>query len=409
MECGLLGRKLSHSYSPQIHKFLGDYTYTLHELEEDQLGEFLQNGCFTGLNVTIPHKKAVIPYCTELTDCAKKVGAVNTIVRKDNRLIGHNTDYYGFYSMLMKSGLDIAHKKVLVLGSGGAAVTVITVLKELAANVVVISRNGENNYTNLHLHTDASLIVNTTPVGMYPNVGVSPVDIDLFPRLEGVLDLIYNPARTKLLLDAESKGIVTLNGLWMLVAQAKESAEWFTETKIPDSVIEEIYNTLSIQMQNIVLIGMPGSGKSTIGKAIAQSLHREFVDADAIIESRAGMTIPEIFSKSGETLFRQLETRVLADIGKESSLVIATGGGCVTQECNYGHLHQNSLIIWLQREVNKLPTDGRPLSQTASLEKMYELRRPLYAHCCDIILDNNGDPGDTVAALRQIIIKGNKQ
>ena len=407
MECGLLGRKLAHSYSPQIHRYLGNYPYTLHELEENQVGAFLQNSHFTGLNVTIPYKKTVIPYCAELTDCAKKVGAVNTIVRKnDGSLIGHNTDYFGFYSMVSKSGLNVAGKKVLVLGSGGAAVTVIAVLIELKANVVVISRTGENNYTNLHLHADAAVIVNTTPVGMYPNVGASPVDLALFPKLEGVLDLIYNPARTKLLLDAESKGIVTLNGLWMLVAQAKESAEWFTGSRIPDSIIQDIYNKLSHQMQNIILIGMPGSGKSAVGHMLAERLGRKFVDADAEIESRTRMTIPEIFAKGGETQFREVETQILADICKESALVIATGGGCVTQECNYPHLHQNSLIIWLQREIEKLPTNGRPLSQSTALKDMYALRKPLYSHWSDVAIDNNGAPGGSVDAILQFIEKG---
>lgn len=410
MECGLLGKKLAHSYSPQIHKYLGDYPYTLHEMEEDQIGEFIRNSSFTGLNVTIPYKKTVMPYCTELSDCAKKVGSVNTIVRKpDGSLIGHNTDYFGFHSMVLKSNLDVTRKKVLVLGSGGAAVTVIEVLKELGANVVVISRTGEYNYTNLYLHADASVIVNTTPVGMYPNVGVSPVDLDMFSDLEGVLDLIYNPARTQLLMDAEERGLITVNGLWMLVAQAKESAEWFTGKKIPDSIIQDIYSALSIQMQNIALIGMPGSGKSTVGKAIAQKLGREFVDADAEIESRTGLTIPEIFAQGGEILFRQMESQVLADIGKESGLVIATGGGCVTRECNYPHLHQNSIIIWLQRNIDHLPTDGRPLSQANSLANLYAQRKTLYAHYCDISLDNNGSPDATVDALQQIIVKGNIQ
>ena len=407
MECGLLGRKLAHSYSPQIHRYLGNYPYTLHELEENQVGAFLQNSHFTGLNVTIPYKKTVIPYCAELTDCAKKVGAVNTIVRKnDGSLIGHNTDYFGFYSMVMKSGLNVAGKKVLVLGSGGAAVTVIAVLKELKANVVVISRTGENNYTNLHLHADAAVIVNTTPVGMYPSVGVSPVDLALFPKLEGVLDLIYNPARTKLLLDAEEKGIITLNGLWMLVAQAKESAEWFTGTKISDSIIQDIYNKLSCQMQNIVLIGMPGSGKSTVGHLLAQKLGRKFLDVDAEIESHTGMTIPEIFATDGEIQFREVETQILANICKESALVIATGGGCVTQACNYPHLHQNSLIIWLQREIEKLPTNGRPLSQATVLKDMYALRKPLYSHWSDVTVDNNGAPEGSVDAIQQFIEKG---
>ena len=407
MECGLLGRKLAHSYSPQIHKYLADYPYTLHELEENQVGDFLKNSSFSGLNVTIPYKKTVIPYCAELSDCAQKVGAVNTIVRRnDGSLIGHNTDYFGFYSMVLKSGLDVASKKVLVLGSGGAAVTVIAVLEELNANVIVISRTGENNYTNLHLHADAAVIVNTTPVGMYPNVGSSPVDLALFPKLEGVLDLIYNPARTKLLLDAEEKGIITLNGLWMLVAQAKESAEWFTGSKIPDSIIQDIYNKLSYQMQNIVLIGMPGSGKSTVGQLLAEKLGRKFVDADTEIQNRTGMTIPAIFASDGEAQFREMETQVLADICKESALVIATGGGCVTQGRNYPYLHQNSLIIWLQREIEKLPTNGRPLSQATTLADMYTLRKPLYSHWSDVAINNNGVPAGTVGAIQQFIEKG---
>ena len=400
MQCGLLGKTLGHSYSPQIHSYLGDYSYTLFEKKPDEIADFLKNGDFTGLNVTIPYKKDVIPFCQELTECAKKVGAVNTIVRRsDGSLIGHNTDYYGFYSMVARTGLSLAGKKVLVLGSGGASVTIAAVLQELKANVIVISRSGENNYNNLHLHTDAAAIVNTTPVGMYPNNGISPVDLDMFPHLEGVLDIIYNPARTQLLIDAKKRGIPYENGLWMLIAQAKESAEWFSGSKIDDNIIETINNDLRKQMENIVLIGMPGSGKSTIGKVLANKLSKQFVDADAEIERSAQMSIPEIFQKYGEETFRNLETKALSDLGKRSGLVIATGGGCVTKAHNYPLLHQNGTIVWIQRNISKLPTEGRPLSQIGKIEEMYSVRKPLYQSFSDFCVSNNSSLEETVSQI----------
>ena len=253
MKCGLLGKKLGHSYSPQIHSLLADYSYELFEKQPEELEHFLQYGDFTGLNVTMPYKKDVIPYLDELTPRARMLGAVNTIVRtSEGKLIGHNTDYFGFSSMVQRTGLKLAGKKVLVLGSGGASSTVCAVLRELNACITLVSRNGENNYSNLHLHKDASVIINTTPLGMYPNVGISPVDLDAFPRLEGVLDVVYNPARTKILMDAEKHGLITENGLWMLIAQAKESAEWFSGKKIDDSEIEKIYHKLRFQMLNLI-------------------------------------------------------------------------------------------------------------------------------------------------------------
>ncbi|MBQ7817672.1 MAG: AAA family ATPase [Oscillospiraceae bacterium] len=392
MKCGLLGGKLGHSYSPQIHSYLGAYSYELYEKQPEELEDFLKNGDFAGLNVTIPYKKAVIPYCTELSPRAQALGAVNTIVRRyDGTLIGHNTDFFGFETMLHSSGLNVAGKKVLVLGSGGASNTAVAVLQEKGADVVVISRNGENHYSNLHLHNDAAVIVNATPVGMYPNVGQSPVDLSLFPALEGVLDLVYNPARTQLLLDAECRGLIACNGLEMLVAQAKESAEWFTDTTISDDVIPAIHRKLQNQMENIILIGMPGCGKTTIGKHLAEKTGKTFVDADAYLVEKAGKSIPEIFAESGEAGFRALETEVLAELGKQSGRIIATGGGCVTQERNLPLLHQNGTMFWLQRDLTQLPVDGRPLSQGADLTKMYEIRKPMYQHFADYAVNNNGD------------------
>lgn len=400
MKSGLLGRKLGHSYSPQIHALMADYSYELFEKEPEEVGEFVLHGDYTGINVTIPYKKDVIPYLDELSPMAKRMGAVNTIIRKpDGSLYGHNTDYFGFSSMVQRSGIAVAGKKVLVLGSGGASNTAVKVLEDLSARVIIISRSGENNYANLHLHKDASVIVNTTPVGMYPNTGVSPVNLDDFPCLEGVLDMIYNPARTQLLLDAENRGLPHENGLWMLVAQAKEAAEYFAGRKMEDSVIETVYKKLSVQMQNIVLIGMPGCGKSTIGALLAKRLARELADADEKIIQLASKTIPEIFSQDGEEIFRQWETKALEELGKRSCQIIATGGGCVTKTRNFRLLHQNSQIFWLKRELSVLPTNGRPLSQSNRLVDLYTVRKPLYEAFADHVIDNNGSPEETVAAI----------
>lgn len=399
MQCGLLGRKLGHSYSPQIHRRLGDYAYQLFEKEPEELADFLKNGEWGGLNVTIPYKKDVIPYLDELSPVAKRLGAVNTIVRRDGKLIGHNTDYFGFQYLVRKSGLNIAGKKVLVLGSGGASNTASAVLEEFGANVIVISRSGENNYQNLHRHADADLIVNTTPVGMYPNTMVSPVDLALFPGLQGVLDVIYNPARTKILLDAEQRGLVALNGLWMLVAQAKESAEWFTGEKINDQCIAEIHHSLRQQMENLILIGMPGCGKTTVAQMLAASLGKRFVDADQALEDSTGRKITDIIPQDGEAPFRQLETDTLATLGKESGLVIATGGGCVTQPRNYPLLHQNGAILWLTRDLERLPTDGRPLSQVGKLSALYQVREPMYRRFADCIISNDGEIEETLAEI----------
>ncbi len=400
MICGLLGERLGHSFSPQIHKQLGNYSYSLFEKTSDQLEDFLLNGNFQGLNVTIPYKKAVIPYCHKLSEQAQKLGAVNTIVRlSDGSLTGHNTDYFGFRSMAKRLEMDYAGKKVLVLGSGGASNTVCAVMREMGANVITVSRSGENNYQNLHLHSDCAVIVNATPVGMYPHTGASPVDLSLFPNLEAVLDLIYNPLRTKLLMDAQDRGLKTENGLWMLVAQAKESAQWFTGAEISDSVIPEIYRLLQSQMENIILIGMPGCGKSTIGKLVADALHKEFVDADESIEAAAGCSIADIFQQQKETGFRKIETQVLSQLGKRSALVIATGGGCVTRDENLPLLRQNGRIIWIKRDIHILPTDGRPLSMANDLSQMYSIRQPMYEKFADLTICNDTSAQDAAAKI----------
>ena len=302
LRCGLLGRKLGHSYSPAIHERLADYSYRLFEVEPEDLGAFLQEGAFDGLNVTIPYKKDVIPYCAELSDTARAIGAVNTLVRRaDGTLWGDNTDAYGFSMLVQSSGADVAGKKALVFGSGGASATAQYVLRQLGAReVVVISRHGEDNYENLDRHADAQIAVNTTPVGMYPNTGVSPVDLHRLPRLEAALDVVYNPARTEFLLQAEARGLRRANGLLMLAAQAKKSCEDFTSEPVDDAKIFSITKALEAQMHNVILIGMPGSGKTTIGTLVAKRLGRTFVDADSALEREAGMPIPEIFRLEGE-------------------------------------------------------------------------------------------------------------
>ena len=404
MKCGLLGGKLGHSFSPQIHGALADYRYTLWEKSPEELDDFLKNGNFTGLNVTIPYKKDVMPYCAELSEQAKKVGAVNTIVRRrDGTLLGHNTDYFGFAYLLKQSGIAVAGKKCLVLGTGGASVTVQAVLREQGAKVVVLSRSGPENYDHLERHADAALIVNATPVGMYPNTGVSPINLIFFPNLEGVLDLIYNPARTQFLLDAEKLGVPGWNGLSMLVAQAKESAEWFTEKTIPDERIEEIYTRLRRETENLVIIGMPGSGKTTVGRLLAQATGKIFVDVDEEIIRTAGMSISEIFAASGEAGFREIETSVLCKLGKGSGQVIATGGGCVTRPENYPLLHQNGRILRLRRDIGKLPKDGRPLSLTNDLSEMAAEREPLYAAFADLTVDNNDTLEHTLETIVEAI------
>ena len=397
---GLLGRKLGHSYSPAIHACLGDYPYGLFEKEPEEIGDFLKNGPLSGMNVTIPYKKTVIPFLDALSPEAEKLGAVNTIVRReDGTLMGHNTDYFGFRYMVEKSGLDPAGRKCLVLGSGGASATVCAVLRELGSEVVVISRSGENNYTNLERHADGAILVNTTPVGMYPEVGVSPVDLGRLPNLEGVLDIVYNPARTKLLMDAAERGLTALGGLWMLAAQAKEAAEWFLGNSIPDAQIERAYRHIRGMMENIILIGMPGCGKTTTAGLLRERFpERPVVEIDAEIEKAAGESIPEIFAQEGEDAFRALETRVLAEFCKKSGQIISTGGGCVTRDENYPLLHQNGAVIWLQRDITELPTDGRPLSQAGRLEEMYRIRKPMYERFADHIV-KSGD----IRAIERIV------
>ena len=395
---GLLGRKLGHSRSPEIHKALAGYDYDLFPVEPENLEAFLRNTSCLGLNVTIPYKKTVIPYCAALSDAARRLGSVNTMVRRPDGWYGDNTDYAGFHALI--APFQPAGKRALVLGSGGAGTMALQALRDLGAEADIVSRTGEINYENMD--RDASLIVNATPVGMWPENGQRPLDLSEFPACEGVADLIYNPLRTRLLLDAERLGIPCADGLWMLVVQAQKAAELFTGEVIPDEKAEQVYRELRAGMENVVLIGMPGCGKSTVGQALAKAMDRPFYDADAILTERYG-DIPAIFARQGEAAFRAMETEILAELGQKTGAVIATGGGCVTRPENWFHLRQNGRILWLRRPLEALPTDGRPLSQTNPPEILFARRAPLYRAWAENTIDNTGTVDEAVRDFLEAI------
>lgn len=399
---GLLGEHLPHSFSPEIHMNLGNEDYHLFEVAPDNLEKFMKEHNFDGINVTIPYKKSVIPFLDVISPEAEKIGAVNTITVRDGKLYGDNTDYFGFVYMLEKSGITVSGKKTVVLGGGGASATVQAVLRDFGASeVIVVDLYAENNYDNLYLHYDSEIIVNTTPVGMYPNNLKSLVNLDDFKNLSGVLDVVYNPLKTKLILDAMERNIPCATGLSMLVAQAKKAHEIFFDTKLDTSVCEKIEKILYNQMCNIVLIGMAGCGKSTVGNAFSEKLGKELVDTDEMIVNTENKPIPEIFAEKGEDYFRWCENVAVNLAGKEKSQIIATGGGVITREENYKPLKQNGIIVFINRDADLLPTNGRPLSQMHGVKALYEKRMPLYRKFADIEIDGNG----TIDEVADRIIK----
>ncbi|MBQ4097964.1 MAG: shikimate dehydrogenase [Clostridia bacterium] len=397
---GLIGRTLKHSYSKIIHNHLGDYPYDLYEMESDALESFVKGKSVSGYNVTIPYKTEIIPYLDKVEGVAEEIGAINTVVNKDGKLIGYNTDFDGMAFMLKKGGISLKDKTVLVLGSGGTSKTANVVCRHLGAKeVFTVSRTGKVNYQNCY-DINAEVIINTTPVGMFPNNYEKPIDLKRFSRLEGVADVVYNPSLTALTNEAKELGIKHVNGLYMLVAQAKFAAEKFLDKKIDDSVIDDIFNKLVAGKQNIVLIGMPGSGKSTVGKIIAERLGLEFIDTDYEIVKREGRDIPTIFKDDGEEYFRKVEAEVLKDVGKLTGKVIATGGGIVKNIANRYPLRSNGKIFYLKRSVEKLVTDGRPLSKDLeTVKKLYAERKEMYEAFADQTVDNDGEIEKTIKGV----------
>ena len=398
---GLIGRTLGHSWSLPIHHALGCSSYRLMELEPDALPDFLRRDDLGGLNVTMPYKKTVMPFCDWIDEQAAAIGSVNTLVRgADGKLRAWNTDIIGFRYMAALAGICLSGQKVVILGGGGASLTVQEeARRQNAREIVVISRNGENHYGNLERHADADIVVNATPVGMYPDNGAAPLDLTAFPALRGVLDVIYNPRRTALILQAEALKIPCSDGLPMLVAQAAASESLFFGTEISAELQFDVLSCLRQDRTNIALIGMPGCGKSVVGRALALLTGREAIDIDQRIARRVGKSVPEIFASDGEAAFRELEREEIANAGKETGKILVTGGGAVKDSRNYDSLRQNGRIYHLVRDLSLLPTHGRPLSQQTPLSELWNERKPLYERFRDVAIDNNGDISDTAETI----------
>ena len=393
MKYGLIGEKLSHSFSKEIHESLADYTYEIRELTPDEVAPFLEAREFEGINVTIPYKEKVIPYLDSVSDATKKIGAVNTIKKIDGKLIGDNTDFYGMREMILRAGIEIGGKKALILGTGGTSKTAKAVLADLGAReLITVSRQASENTvtyeTAITLHSDAEIIVNTTPLGMYPKTEGVPIDIAHFPNLSGVIDAIYNPLRTNLILEAEGRGIPAVGGLMMLILQAVKASEIFLGKKIDDKEVEAVVKNIFKSKENIVLIGMPGSGKSTLGKLIAEMTDRAFIDTDTVIEETTDKHPAEIIRESGEDAFRDIETQAVREVSKKSGVVIATGGGIVKRGENIPLLRQNGKILYLDCPTDELPvTPDRPLSSSREvIEELHRTRHPLYTVAADAVI-----------------------
>lgn len=406
MKYGLIGEKLGHSYSKIIHGMLGNSLYELKEIAPENLDEFMTKKDFLGINVTLPYKQAVIPYLDEIDDSAKNIGAVNTIVNRDARLYGYNTDYYGMIELFHHAKIDPHGKKAVILGSGGTSKTARAVLTTLGAReILTVSRSGENGtvtYNELYeKHSDAEIIVNTTPLGMYPNIYGCPIDISKFDSLRGVIDAVYNPINTTLVQKARNMGIAAEGGLYMLVGQAAIAYEKFFDNNKGSALIDKIYTELKNDKENIVLIGMPASGKSTVGKILAERLGRKFVDTDDIITDRIGMPISDYFKIEGEGRFREIETQVIKELADKTSLVIATGGGAILRHDNVENLKYNGRLFFIDRPLDKLvPTESRPLSSDrASIEKRYSERYSIYCALCDLRIDADCDANEVAERI----------
>jgi len=404
MKYGLLGEKLSHSFSPRIHSLLGCEDYGLLEVPRDELDAFMTQRKFEAINVTIPYKKDVMPYLHWIDEAALEIGCVNTIVNRGGKLYGWNTDFSGFLYMADKAGIDFCGKKVLILGSGGTSLTAAAAAKSRGVGeIICVSRKGEVNYENLSsLCGDADIIINTTPLGMYPNTGKAAVDLRDFPKLIGVLDAVYNPLKTALILQAEELGIACSGGLPMLVTQAVFAEEHFFDKKFSPEIYEDILHIIDGEKRSIILMGMPGCGKSTLGKALAEITKRQFFDTDELIEQKAGCSIPDIFAQKGEAAFRDMESEIIAEVCREGGSIISLGGGAILREENRAAIKQNGFIVYITRDIFTLPTDGRPLSKDKNaLAEMFKIRHPIYKSCADCLCINDG----TIEELAQDVLK----
>ncbi len=407
MKYGVIGEHLKHSFSKEIHESIADYKYDVCEIEPHALDGFMEGKEFYGINVTIPYKEKVIPHLYEISDSAKRIGAVNTVVNKDGKLYGYNTDYMGMRALILRNGIDLKGKKALIMGNGGTAKTGHCVLLDLgAAEVIHAGRDFEDAdvlYEDVvKLHSDADFILNTTPVGMFPKNEGRIIDIKSFPKLIGLIDVVYNPLRTNLVLDALSMGIKAEAGLYMLVSQAVYASEFFTEREYDASVCEKVFKDILRQKENIVLTGMPSSGKTTVGKRLADITGKEFVDTDDEIVKRIGTDIPSFFAKFGEKEFRRVESEVITEVSKKNGLIIATGGGAVLKEENVRCLKQNGRVYFLDRALELLtPTGTRPLSSDReALKKRFEERYDIYVGCADVQTAANGTVNEVADIIK---------
>lgn len=406
MKYGLIGEKLGHSFSKEIHERIADYKYELCEVAKDDFDEFFKNRDFISINVTIPYKEKVIPYLDYIDDIALSIGAVNTVVNKEGKLYGYNTDYYGLKSLIEKRNIDVENKKVLILGTGGTSKTATAVVKTLGAKqIIYASINGEiGTFTYeevLEKHTDSEVIINTTPCGMYPKNDGLLIDINLFKNLIGVVDVVYNPLLTTILQNAKANNLKYASGLYMLVSQAVYASAIFQDTEVSHDLIDEVFEEIYFQKQNIVLIGMPTCGKTTIGKELADKLGKTFVDIDTLIEEEIQMPISEFLNKDNEKDFRDIEEKIVERIAKMNNLIISTGGGVIKRQVNIERLKKNGVVVFIDRDVNLLmPASDRPLSSNLNdLKKLYNERYEIYKIAADIVVKNNTKINDVITKI----------
>ena len=397
---GLIGRNINYSFSKEIHAAFADYDYSIINLEPEEVSGFFAKKEYSGYNVTIPYKRDAAALCDELSPQAKAIGSVNTVVlRKDGTLFGDNTDYYGFLNMAEKAGVDFNGKKVLVFGNGATSATICAAVKDKGGNITVISRNGKTTYADLPQHKDAQILINATPVGTFPETENQITSIDQFEQAEAVLDVVYTPLKSRFVQQGLEHGLKASGGLPMLVGQAKKAAELFSGKEISKEDEERVYHKILRQKQNLILIGMPGAGKTSLGKAAAEKLGRQFFDIDSEIEKRERMTIPKIFTKFGESHFRAIETEVIAEITKTSGAVIATGGGAVMNRRNRLNIRQNGFCVLIRRDLSKLPLDGRPVSKAKGTKALEKERMPVYKELADAEIMNNGTFDQALAGI----------